>query len=106
MDNNFTINKCIMMGRYTSYVSVNVDVEINDIINEMSKYEKEDLYEKLKDELGIDDVIDCTPTEGTTTETELFNICKKVYENRNFLTNKDIQLLIKLSKKGWYDEVV
>jgi hypothetical protein len=36
----------------------------------------------------------------------LFDICNKIYENRNSLTNEDKVFLIKLSKKGWYEKVI
>ena len=88
-------------------VSVNVDVDIDDIIYELSRSEKRDLFDALKEDLGIESLVDGDEViVGTTTEQELFDICNKIYENRNSLTNEDKVLLIKLSKKGWYEKVV
>lgn len=84
------------------YVSVNVDVDYDDIIYSMNKKEKQEMYEYLKEELGEDD----DAVVGTTSEQELFDICNKIYENRNSLTNEDRALLAKLSVKGWYEKVV
>jgi UDP-glucose 6-dehydrogenase len=88
-------------------VSVNVDVDIDDIIYELSRSEKRDLFDALKEDLGIEDMVDGDEViVGTTTEQELFDICNKIYENRNSLTNEEKVLLVKLSKKGWYEKVV
>jgi hypothetical protein len=87
------------------YVSLNVDVDIDDILYSLNRSEKKVLFNLLREDLGIDDMID-EVVVGTTTEQELFNICNNIYENRNSLTNEDKVLLVKLSKKGWYQKVV
>lgn len=88
-------------------VSVNVDVDIDDILYELSRSEKRDLFDALKEDLGIESLVDGDEViVGTTTEQELFDICNKIYENRNSLTNEDKVLLVKLSKKGFYEKVV
>lgn len=88
-------------------VSVNVDVDIDDILYELSRSEKRDLFDALKEDLGVEDMVNGDEViVGTTTEQELFDVCNKIYENRNYLTNEDKVLLIKLSKKGWYEKVV
>jgi hypothetical protein len=88
-------------------VSVNVDVDIDDILYELSRSEKRDLFDALKEDLGIESLVDGDEViVGTTTEQELFDICNKIYENRNSLTNEEKVLLVKLSKKGFYEKVV
>jgi UDP-glucose 6-dehydrogenase len=88
-------------------VSVNVDVDIDDILYELSRSEKRDLFDALKEDLGVEDMVNGDEViVGTTTEQELFDICNKIYENRNSLTNEDKVFLIKLSKKGWYEKVI
>ena len=84
------------------YVSVNVDVDYDDIIYSMNRKEKQEMYDYLKEELDEDNDF----VIGTTSEQELFDICNKIYENRNSLTNEDRVLLAKLSVKGWYEKVV
>jgi UDP-glucose 6-dehydrogenase len=82
-------------------------VDIDDILYELSRSEKRDLFDVLKEDLGVEDMVNGDEViVGTTTEQELFDICNKIYENRNSLTNEDKVLLIKLSKKGWYEKVV
>jgi hypothetical protein len=84
-----------------------VDVDIDDILYELSRSEKRELFDTLKEDLGVEDMVNGDEViVGTTTEQELFDICNKIYENRNSLTNEDKVLLIKLSKKGWYEKVV
>jgi hypothetical protein len=93
--------------RHMGSVSVNVDVDIDDIIYELSRSEKRDLFDALKEDLGIESLVDGDEViVGTTTEQELFDICNKIYENRNSLTNEEKVLLVKLSKKGFYEKVV
>ena len=93
--------------RHMGSVSVNVDVDIDDILYELSRSEKRDLFDALKEDLGVEDMVNGDEViVGTTTEQELFDICNKIYENRNSLTNEDKVLLVKLSKKGWYQKVV
>jgi UDP-glucose 6-dehydrogenase len=93
--------------RHMGSVSVNVDVDIDDILYELSRSEKRDLFDALKEDLGVEDMVNGDEViVGTTTEQELFDVCNKIYENRNYLTNEDKVLLIKLSKKGWYEKVV
>jgi len=93
--------------RVMGSVSVNVDVDIDDIIYELSRSEKRDLFDALKEDLGIESLVDGDEViVGTTTEQELFDICNKIYENRNSLTNEEKVLLVKLSKKGFYEKVV
>ena len=88
-------------------VSVNVDVDIDDILYELSRSEKRELFDTLKEDLGVEDMVNGDEViVGTTTEQELFDICNKIYENRNYLTNEDKVFLIKLSKKGWYEKVI
>jgi UDP-glucose 6-dehydrogenase len=92
--------------RHMGSVSVNVDVDIDDILYELSRSEKRDLFDALKEDLGVEDIVDSDEVIlGTTTEQELFDICNKIYENRNSLTNEDKELLNTLSKKGWYDKI-
>ena len=97
------------MAKYRNIgnVSINVDVDINDVIYELNESEKRDLFDILKEDLGIDNIFnEGEEISGTTTEQELFNICNKIYGNRNSLTDEDKVLLIKLSKKGWYEKVI
>jgi hypothetical protein len=93
--------------RHMGSVSVNVDVDIDDILYELSRSEKRELFDTLKEDLGVEDMVNGDEViVGTTTEQELFDICNKIYENRNSLTNEDKVFLIKLSKKGWYEKVI
>ena len=86
------------------YVSVNVDVDVDydEILYSMSKIEKQEMSERLKEELDESNGV----VVGTTSEQELFDLCNKIYDNRNSLTNEDKALLAKFSIKGWYEKVV
>lgn len=96
-----------MRKRYLGSVNVDVDVDLDDILFSMSRSEKQDLFDELKDDLDIQDVVGGDEVViGTMSEQELFNTCNKIYENRNSLTDKDKSILYQLSKKGWYDEIL
>jgi len=84
-------------------VSLNIDVDVDEIVDAMNHRQKESMYELLKEEFEEDDD---TLSVGTASEKELMDVCNKIYENRNSLTNEDKALLVKLSKKGWYEKVV
>jgi hypothetical protein len=103
--NDISGYKIIKKYKYMGYVSLNVDLDIDDILYSLNRFEKKALFNLLREDLGIDDMID-EVVVGTTTEQELFNICNNIYENRNSLTNEDKVFLIKLSKKGWYEKVI
>ena len=92
-----------MKYRGLGSISVNADVDIDDILDSLTNSEKRQLFDELKEDLGYDEPED--RFNGTTTEVEMFKLCEKIYENRNFLTNEDVNLLVKLSKKGLYDKV-
>jgi hypothetical protein len=89
--------------KYMRSVSLNIDVDVDEIVYSMDRRQKESMYELLKEEFEEDDD---TLSVGTTSEKELMDVCNKIYENRNSLTNEDKALLVKLSKKGWYEKVV
>ena len=89
--------------RYMRSVSLNIDVDVDEIVYSMDRRQKESMYELLKEEFEEDED---TLSVGTTSEKELMDVCNKIYENRNSLTNEDKALLVKLSKKGWYEKVV
>jgi hypothetical protein len=88
----------------TISVNVDVDVDLFDVIESMNRYDKRRLYDDLRDDLGIEDLEDKS-SNMTPTESELFDICNKIYDNKTSLTNEDIDLLRKLSKKGWNDKI-
>ena len=85
---------------------IDVEVDIDDILWSMSKYEKQEMANSLYDD-GI------IPTElkpevdvwksripQTNLEKELSEILDKVWDNRRFISNDDLDVLKYISKKG------
>jgi hypothetical protein len=74
----------------------------------MSKYEKQELADKLYDdgiipkELKAEVAVWESRVPQTNLEKELADILDKVWDNRRFLNNDDIEVLKQLSKKGLY----
>lgn len=90
------------------YITHEYDVDVNEIINSMSEYEKQDMVDELYDEgyvasqLNADNTSMIGTDAQTTSEFELADILFKVWENKKFINNDDIQTLVRLTKKGFY----
>lgn len=88
---------------------INVDIRIDDIVSGLSRSEKRELMEELSEDLGytyLETAEDDDRIAITYNEQELKSICDNIYKNRIALTNEDIALLVKFSKKGYYEKVV
>ena len=86
----------------------NVDIDIDDFVSGLSRHDKQELIDDLyndgycpKDLEGFDKgfAIGLPQTES---EHELIRILNKVWENRDFLTAGNIDVLRSLSKKGFH----
>ena len=87
---------------------IDVEVDTDDILWSMSKYEKQEMADALYDdgiipvELKAEVSIWESRIPQTNLEKELADILDKVWDNRRFLNNDDIEVLKQLSKKGLY----
>jgi hypothetical protein len=85
---------------------VDVEVDVDDIYWNMSRLEKQEmannLYEDgyIPEELkhDLDEVTNRTPNGAS--ESELDNVLSKIWDNRMFINSNDLEVLIKLAKKG------
>ena len=88
--------------------SISVDIDIDDLMWDMSKYEKQEmadaLYEEgiIPKELNAEVAIWESRIPQTNLEKELADILDKVWDNRRFINNDDLETLKHLSKKGLY----
>jgi hypothetical protein len=86
--------------------SINIDVDIDDILWNMSKWDKQEIADALYEddiipkELRSEVTIWESRIPQTNIEKELADILDKVWDNRRFLNNDDIEVLKQLSKKG------
>lgn len=85
---------------------IDVEIDVDDMYWDMNKWEKEEMAEKLYDDGIIPkalqphaDALDERIPE-TNLERDLSDLLDKIWSNRLFLTNDDIQTLTILSKKG------
>ena len=84
-------------------ISINVDVDIDDILWELSSNQKQELVDDLYDEGYIPaevkefELFNGSPQ--THNETELLDILTKIWGNKRSLTQEDINTLTYLSKK-------
>jgi hypothetical protein len=87
---------------------IDVEVDTDDILWSMSKYEKQEMADALYDdgiipkELEPEVAVWESRIPQTNIEKELADILDKVWDNRKFLNNDDIEVLKHLSKKGLY----
>ena len=85
---------------------VAAEVDMDDIYWDLDHFEKQELADKLyedgyvPEELkhDLDEVTNRTPNGAS--ESELDNVLSKIWDNRMFINSNDLEVLIKLAKKG------
>jgi hypothetical protein len=85
---------------------IDVEVDVDDIFWSMSKYEKQEIADTLYDDgiiptdLKPEVIVRESRIPQTNLEKELADILDKVWDNRRFISNDDLDVLKHLSKKG------
>jgi len=87
-------------------VRVEVDIDVDDIYWDMSRLEKQEMADKLYDDgyvpvelkQDLDEIENRTPNGAS--ESELDYVLSKIWDNRMFINSNDLEVLIKLAKKG------
>jgi hypothetical protein len=87
--------------------SIDVEIDIDDILWSMSKWDKQNMAEALYNDGIVPKVLqaDLDEIEGrngvqTHLEYELSEVLDKIWDNRRFINNDDLETLKHLSKKG------
>lgn len=83
---------------------MDIDIDVDDILWSASRREKQKLYDGLVEEFGDNNIND-ERVVIYTSDKELVDNLDRLYDNKDFLNQKDRELIYKLSKKGMYDEV-
>jgi|688.fasta_scaffold1838839_1 hypothetical protein len=85
---------------------IDIEIDVDDMYWEMSKREKQEMADKLYDDgyvpealQSVTDRLEDRITE-TNLERNLSDLLDKLWSNRLFLTNDDIQTITTLAKKG------
>jgi len=85
---------------------IDVDIDIDDLMWSMNKWEKEEMAEALYDDgvipkalLGIEAEIS-NREPSTNLEQELSSLLDAIWSNRLFINHEDFNTLRELSKKG------
>ena len=87
-------------------VNTTVDIDMDDILWSMSKYEKQEMADALYDDgiiptdLNAEVAVWESRIPQTNLEKELSEILDKVWDNKRFINNDDLEVLRHLSKKG------
>lgn len=88
--------------------NINVEIDIDDILWDLSKREKQKLTDELYDdgytptqmnEVDIRDTFSFNE-QLTNTERDLLDLLIRIWENKNFLNNENLETLQFLAKKG------
>jgi hypothetical protein len=85
---------------------IDVEVDTDDILWSMSKYEKQEMADALYDDgiiptdLNAEVAIWESRIPQTNLEKELADILDKIWGNKRFIDNEALDMLIFLSKKG------
>jgi hypothetical protein len=85
---------------------IEVDIDVDDIYWDMSRLEKQEMADKLYDDgyvpvelkQDLDKMENRTPNGAS--ESELDYVLSKIWDNRMFINSNDLEVLIKLAKKG------
>jgi hypoxanthine-guanine phosphoribosyltransferase len=83
-----------------------VDVDVSDILNELSDREKNQMYEELKEDLGNEEalLIEDLFNNGTTyMEREIGQALAKLWESRNMLTNSQRARIIEMTTESFVE---
>ena len=87
---------------------ISVEIDVDDIYGDMIRSEKQKMADKLYENGFVAEKLRCdlkiaeSKRIQTTLEQELFDILDKVWDNRMFINNNDLEILKQLSKKGLY----
>jgi hypothetical protein len=90
--------------------TIDTEVDVDDMYWAMSRWEKEEMAEKLYEDgfipKGLRDDIESVENRIATTanEQDLSDVLDKVWLNKMFLTTSDLEVLRRMSKKGLYSE--
>jgi hypothetical protein len=84
-----------------------VDVDVDDILYELSDREKREMYEALKEDLGEDDVSENPESlfnSGTTyMEQEIGKALAWMWEYRNMLTKSQRERILAITKESFVE---
>lgn len=82
--------------------SITVDIDLDDLMWDLSKWDKQRLVDKLYEDGFVPKEVETIDARepGTTLEYELSDILDKIWDNRRFINNDDLETLKHLSKKG------
>jgi hypothetical protein len=89
-----------------SYITVttDVDVDIDDVLSELSYHERKDLYEELKEEFGEDSSESTSFSGATYTEQELGAALNQIWQDRFMLTKSQRERIIAITRESFIEK--
>ena len=87
-----------------SYITIttDVDVDIDDVLREMSRSEKRDLYEVLDEEFGPESPVSFAATSYY--EEELSKALNQIWDDRHYLTQDQRDRIIAITKESFIEK--
>lgn len=87
--------------------SISVNVDLDEVYWQMSQYDKEKMAEWLAEDAIMEAVTEITwPDPQSSTEEELLQAIKAVWDNRLVLGKSDIAILNRLGNKTAYEGII
>jgi len=88
-------------------MSISIDIDLDDVYYQMGSYDKEEMVRWLAEDGYVDhkEVV-AWPGAANSTEADLLQAIKAVWDNRLVLDNNDIAILNRIANKTAYEGIV
>jgi hypothetical protein len=84
-------------------VTTDVDIDVDDVLSELSYSQRKDLYENLKEEFAEDSPEDSF-TGSSYTEQELGDALNQIWQDRFMLTKSQRERIIAITKESFIEQ--
>ena len=87
--------------------TISIDIDLDEVYYQMGSYDKEEMVRWLAEDGYVDykEVV-AWPEAISSTEADLLQAIKAVWDNRLVLDNNDIAILNRIAKKTAYEGIV
>jgi hypothetical protein len=88
-------------------MSISIDIDLDDVYYQMGSYDKQEMMRWLAEDGYVDhkEVV-AWPEAANSTEADLLQAIKAVWDNRLVLDNNDIAILNRIANKTAYEGIV
>lgn len=88
-------------------MSISIDIDLDDVYYQMGSYDKQEMVRWLAEDGYVEHKEEITwPEAANSTEADLLQAVKAVWDNRLVLDNNDIAILNRIANKTAYEGIV